>query len=1236
MFAGISNPSCTVILLLTIISSIDEVTCEDGFTFDFPENVAAGITDISREIWAPGEVTALVGKLFHFVLPRNCNGTHAQGFEVKALTGKYLPSWLHFDAKSGVFFGIPLTKDIKTLRLAIKQLPQKLLCQELVISIVKNERQLDTCSSNEDVTSLTILLDKDLNAIKPKQRVAAVNNIAKFFGLPIGAFTLDEQHEKDDITESSIILAGPGNVQSRSTKINSIIRVQVGCDGRLWESVIPLVHNLKQQAIDGTLSEVLALPVIGWRIRTVAPFNSRIRRDTIDDYGSGDYDADYYDDDYDDENEDDVESVKPSKFTTSPTITERITTLAITTTHPHRHHHGEIKPDDEFSNISVIQSHPLSSSSKDSFQEELPSTLPTSTSSTSIPSTPMSEKTKIPKPDEALEYDDSDYDWAYDSEDNDDDPAESETTIPKLESKITVSNLPEETSPFTEISATSTTKPTTLEFKEEIVNETVEKANLTTPVLVFLQTTPANEKRYSTSFEIIDETEPPIIFTETTTSNPTTIITSSETIIPYISSSNAATTTTTSTTTTTTRSTTVHSVENATEILGSSTDYTTTLYEPTVKSTTTRQVSSTSIPKWTTELYVTEVIEPANKIPARNYRPYIENRLQYLSVTAGKIFRFVIPKNTFKDAEDGYNLTLQVLDGKEQPLPTNAWIQFNPLRKELYGLPLAEDVSNWVYVVRASDKEGDNEQDQLTIQVQQHKLERVVNHEFSMILRIEKPQEFPHYVDWSLKVLRALGRIYATNMSEITVRHINFTNDLVTFTWSNDSLSTNHCPRHEIEELYKMLTANDRGDPSRELSLILAPSLRVKKVTYHELSICRQSPPPVTPSTNFSPILRNPVDKVNATLGELLVFKVKDDTFYDPEDVDPSMLNITLLSSDLQAIPPTNWLQFDSKNREFYGIPRKIGRTEYWLVCVDSGGMSARDGLEVIVNPAAKRHYNVEFSMTIDVPFDTFSYNAGMQKKFVEKLMELFEEPSANNFHFLPFKQKRDPSFDSTVVLWFNKSLPVEKCPTDEIKRLEYILHNSDQKSISNRVHRIMSPDFTISTIKVHHIGNCKVKPQLIPTVAPTFTIPMKYPEEVTPPSAQNEVMITFIIPAIIIAIMLFMAAFAACVLYRRRRRGKMNVEENGTSSYGNRGIPVIFQEELDEKPESGTKTPVILKDEKPPLAPPEYSKSGSVKLDDSEPYQPPPPFTRTQEGAKQGRPKPTPTYRKPPPYVPP
>lgn len=163
------------------------------------------------------------------------------------------------------------------------------------------------------------------------------------------------------------------------------------------------------------------------------------------------------------------------------------------------------------------------------------------------------------------------------------------------------------------------------------------------------------------------------------------------------------------------------------------------------------------------------------------------------------------------------------------------------------------------------------------------------------------------------------------------------------------------------------------------------------------------------------------------------------------------------------------------------------------------------------------------------------------------------------------------------------------------------------------------------------------------------------YPDESSPAESSDDYLITFVVPAVIIAFMLLLAGVVACVLYRRRRSGKMNVEDE-RQSFRNKGIPVIFQDEIDEKPDSGTKTPVILKEEKPPLAPPEYSKGnnfhcystrtsvimyvcvvGNTPVPDENsdaPYHPPPPFAAS--GERGPRPKATPTYRKPPPYVPP
>lgn len=97
---------------------------------------------------------------------------------------------------------------------------------------------------------------------------------------------------------------------------------------------------------------------------------------------------------------------------------------------------------------------------------------------------------------------------------------------------------------------------------------------------------------------------------------------------------------------------------------------------------------------------------------------------------------------------------------------------------------------------------------------------------------------------------------------------------------------------------------------------------------------------------------------------------------------------MTLLTSDRQQIPPSNWLQFDSKNKEFYGIPlpKDVGRKEYHLVCEDSGGLPASDSLVVVVHPPPRLKYNVEFSMSLETPYESFAGSANMQRKFVEKL----------------------------------------------------------------------------------------------------------------------------------------------------------------------------------------------------------------------------------------------------------
>lgn len=50
--------------------------------------------------------------------------------------------------------------------------------------------------------------------------------------------------------------------------------------------------------------------------------------------------------------------------------------------------------------------------------------------------------------------------------------------------------------------------------------------------------------------------------------------------------------------------------------------------------------------------------------------------------------------------------------------------------------------------------------------------------------------------------------------------------------------------------------------------------------------------------------------------------------------------------------------------------------------------------------------------------------------------------------------------------------------------------------------------------------------------------------------------------------------------------------DDEEKKSFRSKGIPVIFQDELEEKPDIGNKSPIILKYEKPPLLP-HHNKDG-------------------------------------------
>ncbi|XP_017467788.1 PREDICTED: uncharacterized protein LOC108360124 isoform X1 [Rhagoletis zephyria] len=651
-------------------------------------------------------------------------------------------------------------------------------------------------------------------------------------------------------------------------------------------------------------------------------------------------------------------------------------------------------------------------------------------------------------------------------------------------------------------------------------------------------------------------------------------------------------------------------------------------------SPTTTISSSTTSTYSTTPTTVSEAISPSAgsgdyvEAKVENTPPMIRTRLQKFAVTSGKAFSYSVPQDTFFDTEDLTNLRLDLTDKDGRELKASSWLQFNPETHVLYGLPLDDSVSKWQYRLSATDSGNESVTETLEISVQQHRGVRTVNHEISITVKINEKNM--HNIDWQLKLMRDVASTLGDeNTNWIVVREIRpmpQDPNTATFVYFNETFPTSECPEAELNKLVKRLDAS-------RLSDLVYPTLSVKSITGQLIGSCQKThltkPKPTTHiSTNVPPLPRNQVDRVNATVGHLLVFKVPSDTFYDPNDNE--QLTLTLKTKDHKELNPRHWLQFDSKNQEFYGIPKSgdAGSEEYLLVAQDAGGLTATDALVVVVNHAPKKEFSVYFKAYLAIRHEQF--NADLQRKFVERVAHLFGDSNTQYVQIRSVTTHHDS--DSTIVNFYNTSLykSHNRCPEEEIEAVRSVYLVKDHM-VRDHVKKVLGPELNLTNVQPLPLGLCHPQTDIIHR----DYVPTKTDQPTLKSSFSDEYLYTIILPAVIIISMIIIALLIACCLHRRRRKsGKMELgDEEERRSFRKKNIPVIFQDELDEKPEIGNKSPIILKDEKPPLLPPSYNTSNMNGENDVDEYVPPPAVVVGGREAR-GKSPATPSYRKPPPYV--
>ncbi|XP_040059672.2 dystroglycan 1 [Gasterosteus aculeatus] len=412
----------------------------------------------------------------------------------------------------------------------------------------------------------------------------------------------------------------------------------------------------------------------------------------------------------------------------------------------------------------------------------------------------------------------------------------------------------------------------------------------------------------------------------------------------------------------------------------------------------------------------------------------------------------------------------------------------------------------------------------------------------------------------------------------------------------------------------------------------------------------RTTPSPavnIDPS-NEKPVLRNPIDQVNALVGTYFEVKIPSDTFFDKEDGTTDKLRLTLRQNHNEVVGEASWIQFNTTSQLLFGLPdvQHVGKHEYFMQATDKGGLNAIDAFEVRVN---RWPINDKSPVIFKARFegDPHSITNDIHKKIllVKKLAYALGDRNTSAVSL------RNISKGSIVVEWTNTSLPQHPCPKEQLAVMSRTLASADGRP-SQTFRHSLEPEFRPLDVTAKGRASCRTY-----SFIPPGDIDIPEPAAVTPAlgtgrQSTDDVYLHTVIPAVVVAAILLIAGIIAMICYRKKRKGKLTIEDQAT--FIKKGVPIIFADELDDsKPPPSSSMPLILQEEKPPLPPPEYPNMATPEttplnqellgeytaLQDEDPnappYQPPPPFTTPMEG-KGSRPKNMTPYRSPPPYVPP
>lgn len=139
-------------------------------------------------------------------------------------------------------------------------------------------------------------------------------------------------------------------------------------------------------------------------------------------------------------------------------------------------------------------------------------------------------------------------------------------------------------------------------------------------------------------------------------------------------------------------------------------------------------------------------------------------------------------------------------------------------------------------------------------------------------------------------------------------------------------------------------------------------------------------------------------------------------------------------------------------------------------------------------------------------------------------------------------------SYTYHFLIRYNTSLPMDRCPKQEIEELRRMIIVDERGSaggaLKENVDVIFDKDFKVMSIRLVPLGLCAeqhtktTRVQNTPVNADTKSQNTKSVSS----DGYTEYLMTFVIPTVVIVCMILVAGIIACVLYRRRKTGNIPI----------------------------------------------------------------------------------------------